>query len=206
MTTCWNGTRARTTSDEDEEEDEPPSRRHRGRQSEAQGLLSPAAMNYVSTRGQAPVRDFAGVLLAGLAEDGGLYVPESWPHSLAGRPAWRCGGCRTTELAARVLQPFVGGSIGGEALRADVPRGVCRIRAAPPWRRWCNWKPGCSRWSCSTGRRLAFKDMAMQLLGRLFDHVLAARGAAGHDRGGDVGGHGVGGDRGMPGPRRSWTS
>ena len=37
-------------------------------------------MRYVSTRGQAPVRDFAGVLLAGLAEDGGLYVPETWPH------------------------------------------------------------------------------------------------------------------------------
>ena len=53
----------------------------------------PTTMRYVSTRGQAPVRDFAGVLLAGLAEDGGLYVPEAWPGFSAAdlaRPARAC--------------------------------------------------------------------------------------------------------------------
>jgi threonine synthase len=67
-------------------------------------------MHYISTRGQAPVRDFAGVLLAGLAEDGGLYVPESWPHF---SPAdWRAmRGLPYAELAARVIQPFAAGAI-----------------------------------------------------------------------------------------------
>jgi threonine synthase len=54
-------------------------------------------MRYVSTRGQAPIRDFAGVLLAGLAEDGGLYVPQVWPTSPL-RTGGRCAACRTTRL------------------------------------------------------------------------------------------------------------
>ncbi len=52
-------------------------------------------MRYISTRGQAPVRDFAGVLLAGLAEDGGLYVPETWPQFSPPTGA-RCAACRIT--------------------------------------------------------------------------------------------------------------
>ena len=64
-------------------------------------------MRYVSTRGQAPELDFAGVLLAGLAEDGGLYVPKLWPNfSPADFRAMR--GLPYAELAARVMQPFVG--------------------------------------------------------------------------------------------------
>src|SRR5581483_8386636 len=74
-------------------------------------------MRYISTRGRAPVRDFAAVLLAGLAEDGGLYVPESWPHfSHADLRALR--GLPYAELAARVMQPFVGNAIPFEMLRA----------------------------------------------------------------------------------------
>src|SRR5215469_11063859 len=67
-------------------------------------------MRYISTRGAAPVRDFAGVLLAGLAEDGGLYVPESWPHF---SPAdWRAmRGLPYHALVARVIQPFAGAAI-----------------------------------------------------------------------------------------------
>ena len=73
-------------------------------------------MRYISTRGQAPVRDFAGVLLAGLAEDGGLYVPEAWPHFT---PAdWRAmRGLPYQALAARVMQPFVGDAIPSAALQ-----------------------------------------------------------------------------------------
>ena len=50
-------------------------------------------MRYISTRGQAPVRDFAGVLLAGLAEDGGLYVPETWPQPDRTPTGARCAAC-----------------------------------------------------------------------------------------------------------------
>src|SRR6185295_11352293 len=74
-------------------------------------------MRYVSTRGQAPVRDFSGVLLAGLAEDGGLYVPESWPQLVAAD--WRAlRGLPYAELAARVMRPFVGESIAFATLQA----------------------------------------------------------------------------------------
>src|SRR5277367_1510031 len=73
-------------------------------------------MRYVSTRGQAPVRDFAGVLLAGLAEDGGLYVPETWPHISVDQ--WRAlRGLPYAELAARVIAPFVEGSLSFATLR-----------------------------------------------------------------------------------------
>src|ERR1700752_2504298 len=67
-------------------------------------------MRYVSTRGQAPARDFAGVLLAGLAEDGGLYVPETWP-SLTQADLRALRGLPYAELVARVIQPFIGTSI-----------------------------------------------------------------------------------------------
>ena len=67
-------------------------------------------MHYVSTRGQAPIRDFTGVLLTGLAEDGGLYVPEVWPHFTAAD--WRAlRGLPYHALAARVIQPFIGNAI-----------------------------------------------------------------------------------------------
>src|SRR5690348_13638460 len=74
-------------------------------------------MRYVSTRGDAPTRDFAGVLLAGLAEDGGLYVPEHWPSF---SPAdWRAlRGLAYPELAARIIEPFVGGAIPFDVLQA----------------------------------------------------------------------------------------
>ncbi len=77
-------------------------------------------MKYVSTRGQAPELDFAGVLLAGLAADGGLYVPAAWPvFSAAELRAMR--GLPYPELAAKVIAPFVGD--------CDVPPGLCRIWA-----------------------------------------------------------------------------
>src|ERR1700677_3880092 len=72
-------------------------------------------MRYISTRGHAPPRDFSGVLLAGLAEDGGLFVPETWPVFSAAD--WRAMRCLSyPELATRVMAPFVGGSIAYEAL------------------------------------------------------------------------------------------
>ena len=131
-------------------------------------------MRYISTRGQAPVRDFAGVLLAGLAEDGGLYMPETWPHfSQADLRAMRC--LPYAEVAARVMQPFVGDSIPFATLQALCRDAYASFRhpaVAPLVQLDSNlWVQ-----ELFHGPTLAFKDMAMQLLGRLFDHVLAKTG------------------------------
>jgi threonine synthase len=127
-------------------------------------------MRYVSTRGQAPVRDFAGVLLAGLAEDGGLYVPEAWPHF---SPAdWRAmRGLPYPALAARVIQPFVGEAIPSATLQAlcrDTYAGFGHPAVVP----LVQLDIGLFVQELFHGPTLAFKDMALQLLGRLFDHVL----------------------------------
>ena len=76
-------------------------------------------MRYVSTRGEAPVLEFDDVLLAGLASDGGLYVPEAWPEvSAADMRAMQ--GLAYPELAVRVMAPYVGGRIDEAALAAIV--------------------------------------------------------------------------------------
>ena len=71
-------------------------------------------MRYVSTRGAAPILDFSDALLAGLANDGGLYVPESWPALAAG------GRGDYVETAVEVMSPFVAGSIDGDDFAAMV--------------------------------------------------------------------------------------
>jgi threonine synthase len=132
-------------------------------------------MRYISTRGQAPVRDFAGALLAGLAEDGGLYVPETWPHFT---PAdWRgLRGVPYPELAARVMQPFVGDALPFETLQALCHKAYAGFRhpAVVPV---VQLETGLFVQELFHGPTLAFKDMALQLLGPLFDHVLTARDA-----------------------------
>src|SRR5271167_3122963 len=130
-------------------------------------------MRYISTRGQAPARDFADVLLAGLAEDGGLFMPESWPHFSPSD--WRAmRGLPYPELAARVMQPFVGTSIP-----FDVLRTICREAYAgfghPAIVPLIQLETNLFAQELFHGPTLAFKDMAMQVLGRLFDHVLTQR-------------------------------
>jgi threonine synthase len=130
-------------------------------------------MKYVSTRGQAPVRDFASVLLAGLAEDGGLYVPDAWPHFSAA-DFRNLRGLPYAELAARVMQPFVGEAIGFATLQrlcAEAYAGFTHPAVVP----LVQVGPGLWSLELFHGPTLAFKDLAMQLLGRLFDHVLAER-------------------------------
>jgi threonine synthase len=128
-------------------------------------------MRYVSTRGQAPVRDFAGVLLAGLAEDGGLYVPQAWPAFSAAE--WRAlRGLPYADLAARIMAPFVGETIPFatlERLCREAYAGFGHPAVAP----LVQLDTGLWALELFHGPTLAFKDMAMQLLGRLFDHVLA---------------------------------
>ena len=131
-------------------------------------------MRYVSTRGEAPPLGFMDVTLAGLARDGGLYVPETWPRlspqtiaGFAGRPY--------AEVAVEVIRPFVGDSISDADLSrlAREAYGTFRHPAVAPLAQF-----GASTFLLELfhGPTLAFKDVAMQLLARLMDHALAARG------------------------------
>ncbi|MGD1876583.1 MAG: threonine synthase [Kiloniellaceae bacterium] len=131
-------------------------------------------MRYLSTRGDAPVLSFDEVLLAGLARDGGLYLPESWPQFSAGEIR-ALAGKPYAEIAFAVLKPFVGDSIA----EADLKRILDETYAGFGHEAVAPLKQLDSRtWLMELfhGPTLAFKDYALQLLGRLFDHVLARRG------------------------------
>jgi threonine synthase len=131
-------------------------------------------MRYVSTRGEAPALDFVEVMLAGLARDGGLYVPESWPALDAAAIAG-VAGKPYAEVAVEVIRPFVGGSLP-EADLARMAReayGAFRHPAVTPL---AQLGPSLFVLELFHGPTLAFKDLAMQLVARLMDHVLKARG------------------------------
>ena len=128
-------------------------------------------MRYVSTRGQAAPRDFEAVLLAGLAEDGGLFVPESWPSLTPGE--WRAlRGLPYPVLAARILSLFGAGGMPIEAMCRDAYAGFGHPAVVP----LVQLDHRTFALELFHGPTLAFKDMALQLLGRMFDHVLAKRG------------------------------
>lgn len=130
-------------------------------------------MKYVSTRGNAPVRSFSDILLAGLAEDGGLYMPETWPQFSA--DDWRAmRGLAYPELAATIIAPFTAGSIDRDTLLSLCRDAYARFdhTAIVPL---TQVEDGLFVQELFHGPTLAFKDMALQLLGRLFDHVLTER-------------------------------
>ena len=128
-------------------------------------------MRYISTRGRAPPLDFRGVTLAGLASDGGLYVPEAWPRWSADQIA-ALAGLSYAETAARVLAPFVGDAIPPDELRAlcDQAYGRFAHAAVTPLVQLDH-----DQWLLELfhGPTLAFKDVALQLLGLLFERFLA---------------------------------
>ena len=125
-------------------------------------------MRYISTRGRAPALDFAGVLRAGLAEDGGLYVPEAWPRfSAAEIRALR--GLTYPALAARVMAPFVGNAVPDLARLTAAAYADFAHPAVVPL---VQLETGLFLLELFHGPTLAFKDLAMQLLGRLFEDVL----------------------------------
>ncbi len=131
-------------------------------------------MRYISTRGQAEQKDFSGVLLAGLAADGGLYMPQSWPQfSAAELRALR--GLPYPELAVRVLAPFMGDCIKFDDLQAMCRRAYAGFthKAIVPL---VQLDTNIYALELFHGPTLAFKDMALQLVGHLFEHVLAERG------------------------------
>ncbi len=131
-------------------------------------------MLHVSTRGEAPVIGFSDALLAGLARDGGLYLPAQWPHltreeiaGFAGRPY--------EQVAHAVLTRLVDGEIEDAALRRMIAEayGAFRHPAVCPL---TQIDDNLFVLELFHGPTLAFKDVAMRLLGRLMDHVLKARG------------------------------
>ncbi|WP_338243844.1 threonine synthase [Aurantiacibacter hainanensis] len=128
-------------------------------------------MKYVSTRGSAEALDFEGVTLAGLASDGGLYLPESWPRFSESEIS-EMAGLPYVDLAVRVMAPFVEGSLTREELHDLCSRAYGRFshEAVTPLVQLDQ-----QHWVLELfhGPTLAFKDVALQLLGRLFEHFLA---------------------------------
>ena len=131
-------------------------------------------MRYVSTRGRSPAVGFTDTLLAGLAPDGGLYIPESWPAFTADEIA-AFAGRPYAEVASAVLARFVGD---------DIPRATLDRLCAEAYATFAHpavtplEQLGPDLWLLELfhGPTLAFKDVAMQILARLYDHVLESRG------------------------------
>ena len=130
-------------------------------------------MKYVSTRGEAPSLGFCDALMAGLGRDGGLYVPEQWP-SFSKREIRAMRGKSYQEIAFTVLSPFVDGEIADDIFRdmIDEAYGTFRHPAIAPL---VQTGPNAFIMELFHGSTLAFKDVAMQLLARLMDHVLTTR-------------------------------
>ena len=132
-------------------------------------------MNYLSTRGDKTPRQFCDILLEGLAPDGGLYLPEHYPQvSAATLSVWR--GLSYADLAFEVLSLYI------DDIPATDLRAICQktytqdVFGTPEIAPVRQLTPGFYLQALSNGPTLAFKDMAMQLLGNLFEYELARRG------------------------------
>jgi len=131
------------------------------------------AMKYISTRGNAPELTFEDVLLTGLASDGGLYVPKEVPQfSLEEIESWR--DLSYTELAHKVIYPFVEGSVDSESLQTMINEVYNSFghKAVAPVQQIDHNEYVLELFH---GPTLAFKDFALQMLGRLLDYVLERR-------------------------------
>ena len=132
-------------------------------------------MQFVSTRGGAAVPGFSDAVLAGLATDGGLYVPETWPEisreeiaSYANKPY--------ADVAFAIIRRFVDGEIPDAELAAIIKAAYASFRH-PSVTPILELEPGHFVLELFHGPTLAFKDVAMQFLARVMDHILAHRGA-----------------------------
>ena len=131
-------------------------------------------MQYISTRGGAPRLDFEAAMLAGLARDGGLYVPETWPRLSPGEIA-ALAGLPYEEVAFRVMRPFMGDAFADDELRGIITRAYSGFDHAA---RVPLVQVGPNDWLLELfhGPTLAFKDVAMQLIGQLFEASLKRSG------------------------------
>ncbi len=131
-------------------------------------------MRYVSTRGAAPVLSFEEAMLTGLARDGGLYLPETWPRLSADEIAG-FAGLPYEDVAVAVMRPFIGDAFGEDAFREIVARayaGFGHAARAP----LAQIAPNDWILELHHGPTLAFKDFAMQLIGQMFQVALKRRG------------------------------
>lgn len=130
-------------------------------------------MRYVSTRGEAPALGFSDVVLAGLARDGGLYLPESWPELTHDEIAGFAGSSYSA-IAFSIISRFTGNEIARPALSKIVEDTYATFRhdAVTPL---VQIAPNHFLLELFHGPTLAFKDVAMQFLARLLDHILAER-------------------------------
>lgn len=131
-------------------------------------------MKYRSTRGEAPILGFEDALLAGLASDGGLYVPEQWP-TLDRETIRGFQSASYQDIAEAVMWPFVSSDLPRDAFRAMIDESYATFHH-PAIAPLVQISP--QEWILELfhGPTLAFKDVPMQLLARLMDRVLTARG------------------------------
>nr|WP_314269159.1 threonine synthase [uncultured Kingella sp.] len=132
-------------------------------------------MNYISTRGQTPAKTFSQVLLMGLAPDGGLMMPEHYPQiDAAALERWR--SLSYPELAFEIIRLYAD-DIPAEDLRTIINRTyTAKVFGSPDIAPVRTLKNGIKIQALSNGPTLAFKDMAMQFLGNIFEYVLAKEG------------------------------
>jgi len=131
-------------------------------------------VKYISTRGQAPRLSFEDALLAGLASDGGLYVPESWPR-LSDATLRSFVGADYATVAKAVLHPFMADDVRAERL-SDIVDEAYACFNNPEIAPLVALEEGHYLLELFHGPTLAFKDVAMQLLARLMDDALTRRG------------------------------
>ncbi len=131
-------------------------------------------MKYISTRGNSPALSFEDTMLTGLAPDGGLYVPEDIP-TLTSEEIAGLAGLSYEETAFRIMRPFIGETFTDEEFRALIANAYEGFRhdARAPL---VQLGPNHFLLELFHGPTLAFKDFAMQLIGQLFQAVLARRG------------------------------
>ncbi|HVW94321.1 MAG TPA: threonine synthase [Devosia sp.] len=131
-------------------------------------------MRFVSTRGQAPALGFSDAVLAGLARDGGLYVPEIWP-TLDARTIQGFATAPYTAIAEAVMTPFLGDELAPGIVGEMIEEAYAGFRH-PSVTPLVELGPGLHLLELFHGPTLAFKDVAMQFLARLMDRILAQRG------------------------------
>ncbi len=131
-------------------------------------------MRYISTRGEAPVLAFSDALLAGLARDGGLYVPDVFPP-LNKTDIAHFAGQSYAQVAGKVIAPFVDAAFAPAVLQPMLEEAYASFRH-PATTPLVQIAPNRFVLELFHGPTLAFKDVAMQLLGRMMDHVLIQRG------------------------------
>ena len=129
---------------------------------------------YISTRGAAPRLSFADTALAGLARDGGLYVPEACPQ-IPAEELRNMANQNYLEIAWRVIAPFVGDDISAQDLIVLLQKSY-KDFAHPEKTPLRKLEDGFYVQELFHGPTLAFKDVALQFLGQVFDFILSARG------------------------------